>query len=178
MQLLRALAVVVLFASASCEDRKTVHESAATPTARELDLRARETGALPDRERVDPAGIYQRRYEGGGDRLCLVPEGTGGKRFTFGAETRFGGEEYCLGRGKARLAGDKLLLTFEGGGSSCVIVAGYEGDRIVMPGSVDVSCAALCSGRGSFSGASFPRVRQEKGREQPLKGGDGQPLCR
>jgi hypothetical protein len=127
---------------------------------------------------MDPAGVYARRYEGGGDQLCLVAEGTGGRRFRFGAETRFGGDEYCLGRGKARLAGTKLLLEFDAGlgRQPCTIVADYEGDRIVLPGSVDIACAASCSDRGSFAGVAFPRSASN-GSADTLRDGNGKALC-
>lgn len=175
-----ALAALVLLLLAACDSKTAGEEAGTTPAAQDLDALARETGALPDSDAADPVGLYERRYEGGGDRLCLTPEGTGGKRFRFGAETRFGGEEYCLGRGKARLAGNKLLLTFDGGaaGSACVIVTEYEGDRIVLPGSVDLTCAALCSGRGSFAGVSFPRAQRTAARASAPRDRDGKLLCR
>lgn len=150
-----------------------------SPTARELDALALETGALPDRAQTDPAGRYGRRYEGGSDRLCLVPDGSASAgRYRFGAETRIGQDEYCRGQGSARRSADKLLLRFDGAGRDCLIVARYEGDKIVLPGSLDLNCAVLCSSRGSFAGVSFPRVDRDGAAAARMTGEDGRALCR
>jgi len=150
----------------------------ATPTARELDALALETGALPERDGTDPAGRYGRRYEGGSDRLCLVPDEAGGADYRFGAETRIGQEEMCRGTGSARRAGDKLLLRFDGAGKNCLIVARYEGDKIVLPGSLDLNCTVLCSSRGSLAGVSFPRLDHDGAAARAMEDGGGRPLCR
>lgn len=148
-----------------------------SPASRELDALALETGALPERDGNDPAGRYGRRYEGGVDRLCLIPdEGRDGYR--FGAETRIGQEGMCRGTGSARRAGDKLLLRFEGAGRHCLIVARYEGDKIVLPGSLDLNCEALCSSRASFAGVSFPRLDQDGAAAARMADGEGKTLCR
>ncbi len=171
--------LIALTSLAGCDDPQQAESETASMASRELDSLARETGALPDSDQINPAGAYSRRYEGGGDSLCVVAEGVSGRRFRFGAETRIGREEYCLGRGEARLAGSKLLLEFEAtSGQQCTIVADYEGDRIVLPGSVDLSCAGLCSDRGSFAGVRFPRVSREEAGALSLKDRAGRSLCR
>lgn len=174
-----ALPLAALLLPAACSDNPTEDSAPGSAVSRDLDSLARETGALPNSAQISPAGAYVRRYEGGGDRLCLVPEDDGKRRFRFGAETRFGGDEYCLGRGKARLAGSKLLLDFDMsmGSQPCTIVAEYEGDRIILPGSIDIACAALCSDRGSFAGVSFPRATREVAPES-LKDRNSAALCR
>ena len=144
----------------------------------ELDALALETGALPDSMEIDPAGRYGRRYEGGSDSFCLIPDGTARGRYRFGAETRIGSDEYCRGGGQARLSADKLLLRFEGAGSQCTIVARYEGDKIVMPGGLDLQCAALCTSRGSFSGVAFPRLDRDAAAARGMRDAKRQQLCR
>jgi hypothetical protein len=126
-----------------------------TEVANSLESLAVESGALDDRTARDPVGSYGRTYEGGRDRLCIVPD-DGEGRYRFGAEMRIGDEGRCSGSGTARYAGDRLIFNFAGG--TCLIVARYEGDRIVMPGAVDVACASLCSDRGSLAGVTFPRT--------------------
>jgi len=153
-------------------------EAPASPAAEGLDALALESGALPDRDETEPAGRYGRRYDGGSDSFCLVPDGSARGRYRFGAETRIGGDEYCRGTGMARRAGDKLLLRFEGRGGDCRIVARYEGDKIVMPGGLDVACAAVCSSRGSFAGVAFPRIDRDVAAARRMQDRDQVPLCR
>lgn len=174
---------VALSALSACNDdpgpiAADSQESSDSPAARELDALALETGALPDRDQIDPAGRYGRNYEGGSDRFCLVPDGNARGRYRFGAETRIGQDEYCRGTGGAKLSADKLLLRFEGAGKGCMIVARYEGDKIVLPGSLDIACASLCSSRGSFSGVNFPRVDRDVAAARKLSDKNDRPLCR
>ncbi|MBB5985365.1 hypothetical protein [Sphingobium lignivorans] len=149
-----------------------------SPAAEELDALALESGALPDSAALDPAGRYGRRYEGGSDSLCLVPEEAARGRYRFGVESRIGADEYCRGAGRARLSAGKMLLRFEGAGRDCLIVARYEGDRVEMPGGLDLRCAALCSSRGSFAGVSFPRVDRSAEAARAMQDSRGRPLCR
>ena len=178
LALLAVLAFVAGCSDGSAGAAADAREERSSEAAQELDLLARETGALPDESRIDPAGRYGRRYEGGRDSLCLVPDGSARGRYRFGAETRIGRDEYCRGTGRARLAGDKLLLDFAEGDGACRIVARYEGDKVVMPGGLDVSCAALCSSRGSFSGVSFPRLDRDVAAARRMTDQDKVILCR
>jgi hypothetical protein len=146
--------------------------------ARELDALALDTGALPDSDKVNPTGRYARRYEGGSDRLCLIPDGEARESYRFGAETRIGKDEYCRGTGSARLSANILQLDFDGAGKDCRIVARYEGDKIVLPGGIDRHCAALCSSRGSFSGVTFPRFDRDVALARQMEDRDGKLLCR
>lgn len=144
----------------------------------ELDALALETGALPDSAQIDPAGRYGRRYEGGSDSFCIIPDGGSRGRYRFGAEMRIGGDEYCRGSGRAKLSADKLLLRFDGAGSECMVVARYEGDKIVLPGGLDLKCASLCSSRGSFSGVSFPRLDRDVAAARGMRDAERRNLCR
>lgn len=177
----RVVMMIALAALAGCggdPDGRSGDGVPDSPTARELDALALETGALPDRDETDPAGRYGRRYEGGSDRLCIVADGDARGRYRFGAESRIGQDEYCRGRGTAKRSADKLLLRFEGAGKDCLIVARYEGDKIVLPGSLDLSCTALCSSRGSFAGVSFQRVDRDGAAAAQMADKDGALLCR
>ncbi|SCW48815.1 hypothetical protein SAMN02927924_00866 [Sphingobium faniae] len=130
-------------------------ESSLAPSSSGLERAAIETGVIADVHKLSPVGLYQRRHEAGRDILCVAPDRSGHLR--FGLEAVFGEKEGCRGQGMARNAGDKLILSFQGNGK-CIIVAQYDGDQIMLPGVVDVNCAALCEGKGSVEGVSFPRI--------------------
>ena len=129
-----------------------------TDGASGLERAAIASGAIADASRMSPVGLYQRNHEAGRDALCVVP--AGGGQLRFGLEAIFGEEPSCRGHGVARRAGDKLVLSFRGG-DRCIVVAQYDGDQIALPGVVDMACAALCEGRGTLEGVSFPRVAND-----------------
>jgi hypothetical protein len=173
------LALAGLAACSGSDDLNFSDGSASSSAAsQELDALALETGALPDSTQIDPSGRYGRRYEGGSDSFCVIPDGGARGRYRFGAETRIGREEYCRGSGRAKLSADRLLLRFEGAGTDCMIVARYEGDKIVLPGGLDLKCASLCSSRGSFSGVSFPRLDRDVATARTMRDAERHPLCR
>lgn len=147
--------------------------AADAPAGQGLETLARESGALADAPSRDPAGAYGHSYEGGRDRLCLVPDGA--ERFRFAVEVRFGSEEYCKGQGVARRSADTLILDFDGG--HCTVVARYEGDRILLPGALDIGCASLCSRRGSLAGVSLPRIADGAAAARAMTDVDQRPLC-
>lgn len=153
-------------------------QSPVSAASRELDALAVESGALPDRQTQQPAGQYSHRYQGGSDRMCVVPDESGQHAFRFGVESRIGQDEYCQGTGHARLAGGRLVFQFEDRGDECLIVAAYEGDRIVMPGSVDLRCALLCSSRSSLAGVVFPRLDEDVDKARKMTDRSGNALCR
>jgi len=149
-----------------------------TATADSLDALAMESGALPDQSIETPVGRYGRRYEGGVDRLCIVPEGEDGERYRFGAEMLIGGDEYCRGAGEAEMDGDMVSLRFEGIGEGCTIKARYEGDRLVMPGQLGMACNLLCSSRGTFAGTAFPRMDRDGAAAAQMRDANKALLCR
>src|SRR3546814_2720846 len=79
------------------------------PTRRASDLAAIETGAIADAAKVPAIGLYQRNHEAGRDALCVIPARDGDYR--FGMEASFGEGQSCAGKGSARRAGDKLILS-------------------------------------------------------------------
>lgn len=139
-----------------------------------LERAAIESGVITDASKVMPVGLYQRTHEAGRDLLCVVPDRDGGYR--FGLEAVFGEEPNCAGRGVARRAGDKLVLSFKGG-ERCIIVAQYDGDQVALPGVVDMACADLCQGRGSLEGVSFPRIAGDAATALRARDRAGDPLC-
>ncbi len=147
-------------------------EGRSSPSA--LERAARDTGLVADPGHIPPVGLYQQRHEAGRNLLC-VRAGQDG-RYRFGAEATFGADEVCHGTGAARRAGDKLILRFAGR-SQCTIVAQYDGDRVMMPGVVDVNCARLCVGGASFEGVAFPRIAGDERAAAAARDRDGGALC-
>jgi hypothetical protein len=139
-----------------------------------LERAALAAGIIADASKISPVGLYQRPHEAGRDSLCLIPGE--GARYGFGMEAIFGTEQYCKGHGTARRVGDKLILHFSGR-SRCLIVARYDGDRIALPGVVDIKCADLCSERGSLEGVTFPRISSEPGMALAVRNRDGEEMC-
>nr|WP_230463348.1 hypothetical protein [Sphingobium sp. Cam5-1] len=139
-----------------------------------LERAAIESGVIADTSRSSPVGLFHRRHEAGSDSLCIIPGRSGD--FRFGAEAIFGEDQRCWGRGSAKRAGDKLILSFDRAGG-CIIVAPYDGDQIAFPGVLDLKCADLCEGRGSLEGVSFPRASSDASAALRATGHDGNPLC-
>ncbi len=142
--------------------------------ASRLERAAIATGVIADASQMSPVGLYRRRHEAGQDMLCVVPGARGELR--FGMEARLGAGQNCRGRGNARRAGDKLILSFSGG-DRCIIVATYEGDQVALPGVVDLACSDLCEGRASLEGVSFPRIASDAAAGLRAIGQDGGKLC-
>lgn len=138
-----------------------------------LDRAAIRAGVLADVRASSPVGLYQNRHEAGRDALCLVRDGEG--RLRFGMEAVFGENTRCSGRGTARQVADKLIFNFSR--SSCLVVARYEGDKVSLPGALDVTCRDLCSNRGSFEGVSFPRTADDEASALAASNHEDAPLC-
>ena len=170
---LLALTLVACQQQAATPEASTRTDTSVVP-ASALEQAARDNGLVADVARVSPVGLYQQRHEAGRNSLCVRP-GTNG-RYRFGVEAVFGAEEACRGTGTARRAGDKLILRFSGR-SQCTIVVQYEGDRVAMPGVVDVACAKLCAANGSFEGVSFPRIAADEQAAKAIRDHDGNVLC-
>lgn len=144
-------------------------------TSSGLERAAIETGVIADAAKLSPIGFYQRSHEAGRDALCVVPAKKGGYR--FGLEANFGEDQSCAGKGSARRAGDKLILSFSRG-DHCIVVAQYDGDQISLPGVVDMKCADICTGRGTLEGVSFPRVAGDAASALQARDSVGDPLCK
>ncbi len=138
-----------------------------------LERTALEAGIVADSSKAEPEGLFQREHEGGRDSFCVLP--MAGERYRFGMEIIFGAKESCRGHGTARRAGDKLILNFAGP-SDCFVVAGFEGDRIAMPGVTDRKCAALCT-NATLDGVSFPRLTSDEAAARAVFDREGKALC-
>ncbi|EQB32167.1 hypothetical protein [Sphingobium ummariense] len=175
---MRRTSLAVLLLLAACQRSPvtdgTARDGGASPSASGLERAAIETGVIADTGRTSPVGLYQRSHEAGRDMLCIMPDGKGA--FRFGAQAMFGEDQNCRGRGHARRAGDKLILSFERA-DRCIIVAQYDGDQVALPGVVDMKCAALCEGRGSLEGVSFPRIGNDAASALRARDARDEPLC-
>lgn len=157
---MRRLSIAILVLLQGCQPPPAPETRQETPAATSaLERAALEAGIVSDASRVSPVGLYQRRHEAGRDSLCLIPASD--RKYRFGLEAIFGTEQQCRGSGTARRVGDKLILHFSGR-ANCLVVAHYEGDRIALPGVLDMKCASLCSSRGSLEGVAFPRLSSEE----------------
>ncbi len=147
-----------------------------TSSGAALEKAARAQGLVTDAAATAPTGSFHLAHEAGTDRLCFVPRAEPGARFAFGIETRAGMREYCRGRGVASHVGGQLVLDFEGA-RRCLVVARYDGDRIALPGTVDLACQSLCRGRASLAGTSVGRVSGDQAGAVAERDSKGAPLC-
>ena len=138
-----------------------------------LEQAAIDAGIVANASAVPPIGLYRNRHEAGTDSLCVVPGAAGELR--FGLDAVFGEGIACQGSGTARRSGDKLILNFAR--SACIVVADYDGDRVALPGVVDVECRKLCTERGSLEGVSFPRVSRSESVARDARDRNRSPLC-
>lgn len=152
------------------DEQKASSVHAPTSALEQAGLKA---GVIVDAATVSPVGLYRHRHEAGLDSLCIIKRDDG--QMQFGLEAMFGEGVECRGHGTLRPSGDKLIMNFAR--SACLIVAGYEGDRIAIPGAVDVQCASLCSERGSLEGVSFPRVSRDESVARDARGEKRNRLC-
>lgn len=174
---MRLISLAALILLAACQ-----REAAPAPGSREVGVQASsgleraaiETGVIADAAKVPAIGLYQRSHEAGRDTLCVIPAKNGDYR--FGLEATFGEEQNCAGKGSARRAGDKLILSFSRS-DHCIVVAQYDGDQVSLPGVVDMKCADVCKGRGSLEGVSFPRVAGDAAAALQARNSGGKPLC-
>lgn len=171
---MRTSLAFLLLALAACGDRQA-NSSSPVEEVPSLETAAIERGAIPDVGGIDPKGLYQRQHEGGTDTICLIPDGR--REYRFGAAAFAGGKSRCAGRGRAKLAGQLLVMRFDKP-SRCILIAQYEGDRLAISGAVDVECDRLCAERASFAGVAVPRVSASEGAARAVRSIDGKPLCR
>ena len=147
-------------------------EADASPAISALEQVAQQAGVVADTS-ASPIGLYRSRHEAGQDSLCIVKGKDGAMR--FGLEAAFGEHSECHGSGAVRRSGDRLIMNFDR--SACLVVADYEGDRVALPGALDVECDRLCSERGTLEGVSFPRVSRDEGVARDARDKKGNSLC-
>lgn len=173
---LRHLVVIMAALAVSCSKPvaplTNTNEMESTAAASALEQAAHQAGVVADTS-TSPIGLYRIRHEAGQDSLCIVKGKDGALR--FGLEAAFGEHSECHGSGAVRRSGDRLIMNFDR--SACLIVADYQGDRVALPGALDVECDRLCSERGSLEGVSFPRVSRDEGVAHDARSRKGEPLC-
>src|SRR3546814_12580969 len=69
----------------------------------------------------------------------------------------YGDGQHCTASGTARREGELLRVTLAGK-DGCGFDARYEGDRIVLPGTLPKGCARYCTGRASLAGMEVDRL--------------------
>lgn len=147
-------------------------EMVVSSAASALERVAGDAGVVMDTE-LSPVGLYRSRHESGQDSLCIVSGKNNDMRFAL--EAAFGEHSECHGTGALRRSGDRLIMNFDR--SACLIVADYEGDRVALPGALDVECDRLCSERGTLEGVAFPRVSRDVGVARDARDKNGNSLC-
>lgn len=173
---LRHLVLLMAALAVSCDRRAAPlannSDTESSPAASALELAAQHAGVVSDTS-ASPIGLYRSRHEAGQDSLCIVNGKDGAMR--FGLEAAFGEHSECHGAGALRRSGDRLILNFDR--SACLVIADYEGDRVALPGALDVECNRLCSQRGTLEGVAFPRVSRDEGVARDARSRKGDPLC-
>ena len=177
----RAALLMSLFLLASCNGGPSPAQNGATAgaaadnatAASALEAAAIDAGVVTDIRSTPPQGLYRNRHEAGRDSLCIVANKEGQQEFAL--EAAFGENIECSGHGTLRMTGDKLVMNFAR--SACLIVATYEGDRVSIPGALDLECRALCNQRGSLEGVTFARVSREESVARAARDSAGHILC-
>ena len=152
----RALLACLLLAGCSVSQAGG-DDDALTP----LDAAAIDAGVIVDPQAIDLAGAFADPGATGADSFCARGDRIRG--YKVGVLVRFGASSQCEGTGSAQLAGEaaELSLSRNGKGDAiagCRFSAQFDGNALVVPGSVPAACAALCSDRASLAGASFALV--------------------
>jgi hypothetical protein len=171
---------VMLVALAGCgspprQDSGSTASTDAAVSDSPLEQAALESGVVADARHMSPIGLYRNRHEAGRDSLCIISDPEHAEKMRFGMQAMFGDKEHCAGQGSVRAVGDKLIFHFAR--STCLIVAEYQGDRISLPGALDVKCAYQCSDRATLEGVSFPRVPEGVGSPYAERDREGALLC-
>ena len=156
-----------LLALAACHAGQPVPQATATPSS--LEAAAIEAGIIADPANTDPTGLYSRDR----DRICVVPSATA---FRVGIYVDYGDAYYCSGQGEATRAGETLHVELANA-PECNFDAGFDGDRIVVPGRLPDACRKACSPRASLAGLSVERMSDSPSEASALRDGKGRTLC-
>ena len=156
-----------LLTLAACHAGQPVPQATATPSS--LEAAAIEAGIIADPANTDPTGLYSRDR----DRICVVPSATA---FRIGIYVDYGDAYYCSGQGEATRAGETLHVELANA-PGCNFDAGFDGDRIVVPGRLPDACRKACSPRASLAGLSVERMSDSPSEASALRDGKGRTLC-
>lgn len=142
----------LLFCLAACsghapEDRQRADGGQA------LEQAAIDSGLVVDPEHSPLTGLFIRPHSEGTDSLCITgPE----EEPHFRLHTMTGAAHVCSGDGRIERTRQALVMRFDKAGG-CSVVVRYDGTTFSLPGAVEQSCRALCTGRASLTGHEFDR---------------------
>ncbi|PXA96058.1 hypothetical protein DMC47_18365 [Nostoc sp. 3335mG] len=137
----------------------------------DLEAVAVERGLVRDPDDRDLAGLYARDT----DRLCIVPDGDA---YRIGAFVDYGDRNGCSGQGTVTRTGGALKVELRApGGRVCAFEAKLDGERIDFPAALPDGCAALCSGRASFSALEAERISGSTSEARALRDPRGKAVC-
>lgn len=144
------------------------------PAAVALDRQAMRAGILGGNNDNDLVGRFETHSELGVDKFCAF--GRDKENLRIGVIAVFGGESKCEGRGSASVDNGMVNIRLEGKGR-CNMTASFDGVELRLPGEVEAGCAAYCTPRASFAGASFFMIEQGNDRAKRVVGRDIPRLC-
>lgn len=166
--------IVALFLLTSCGEATEERANETGNSQAALDRAAIAAGILPDPDKAELAGAYERLSELGSDRFCAVPKETGEYRVGFYAS--YGPESHCTGRGTAVVDGNTVSLTL-GRTGACKVEASFDGQILRFDGSMSERCPELCSKNAVLAGVSFPKASDDVDTALALTDRNGDKLC-
>jgi hypothetical protein len=151
-------------------------EDAVTP----LDAAAIDAGVITDPQALDLAGSFADPGATGSDSFCA--RGSRDAGYKVGMLVTFGGSSQCEGTGSARLAGETatidLARSSDGDAvAGCRFTARFDGNALVLPGTLPPACLAVCSARASLAGAAFALVEPGNAAADTASGRSIRHLC-
>ncbi|MCM8732097.1 hypothetical protein ACFO8O_14115 [Hephaestia sp. GCM10023244] len=141
----------------------------ATNGTSDLEAAAIAAGVIADPNSTDPTGLYARDT----DRICVLPAA---EDFTIGIDMDYGDGQHCSASGTARRHGETLRISFDGK-QPCAFEARFEGDRIVLPGTLPAGCTNYCTGRASLAGVEVDRLSDSAAEARAMRDARGRLLC-
>ncbi len=151
------------------------------PTGNALEDAALDAGVVSDPAQLLLTGLYERPSDIGTDRFCAVPSGDaepGRGDYRVGLVTISGADSFCEGAGTATHDGNRLDVTLTSDEGDCRFEAGFDGERIIIPGTLPDGCKSLCSNRASMTGVTLTLAQQGADAAVSARSSDKQPLCR
>ncbi|WP_245968185.1 hypothetical protein [Hephaestia caeni] len=165
----QAAALLALALLAGCSDRADEASVANAGAGGDLEAAAIAVGVIPDPASTDPTGLYARAT----DRICVLPAP---QDFIIGIDMDYGDGQHCTASGTARREGELLRVTLAGN-EGCGFDARFEGDRIVLPGTLPKGCAHYCTGRASLAGMEADRLSDSAAEARAMRDAKGRLLC-
>ncbi|HVI99669.1 MAG TPA: hypothetical protein VM657_11465 [Sphingomonas sp.] len=166
---MRAAALLALALLAGCSDRTDEASVTNAGAGSDLEAAAIAAGVIPDPASTDPTGLYARDA----GRVCVSPAP---QDFAIGVDLDYGDGQRCSASGVARREGELLRVTLAGQGD-CAFAARFEGDRIVLPGTLPDGCRSYCTGRASLAGMEAERLSDSAAEARAMRDARGRLLC-